>query len=253
MSSKDTSVIKYKVGKNRFEIVITRGTHKDFKEGKLKINNICETNVIFSNAEKGTKASQEEIKASFPEMTEIQILEKIAHEGELQLSTEERREAIDMKKRQICEYISKTYVDPTNNGALPSTRVMNAINNIKGLQLDINKSAQDQAVDIVKKLSSVLNLKKNETSGILTISMMYYAKCLGIIKKWCRIRKERPSGDNFLLEIAFASTDMVEFFNQLTQLTGGDYQFANDEAVSTTSSTPSKPEKGGKKGKKGKK
>ena len=57
----------------------------------------------------------------------------------------------------------------------------------------------------------------------------YYAKALGIIKKWCHIRKEKMNGNNFVLEINFATTDMNDFMNQLTQVTNGDYQFENDD------------------------
>ena len=57
----------------------------------------------------------------------------------------------------------------------------------------------------------------------------YYAKALGIIKKWCHIRKEQMNGNNFVLEINFATTDMNDFMNQLTQVTNGDYQFENDD------------------------
>ena len=173
MSTENTSVVKYKSGKNRYEIVITRGTHKDFKDGKLPINKIVETEIIFTNAEKGTRASQEELKAAFPDMTTTQILEKIANEGELIMSTEERRQATEMKKRQIVEYISKTYIDPKMKTPHPTTRIVNAMNTIKGLQIDINRSVQDQVPDIVKKISTLIRLHKNETSGHLTLSMVY--------------------------------------------------------------------------------
>ena len=94
----------------------------------------------------------------------------------------------------------------------------------------------------------------------------YYAKALGIIKKWCHIRKEKMNGNNFVLEINFATTDMNDFMNQLTQVTNGDYQFENDdqciffhlERMNNIGSVPtakdtSKSNDKKKKGKKGKK
>lgn len=52
-----TQLVRYKQGKNTFEIMVKPGTVKKYREGKLDINSVIETDVIFKNQSKGDRAN----------------------------------------------------------------------------------------------------------------------------------------------------------------------------------------------------
>jgi ribosome maturation protein SDO1 len=97
----------------RFEILVRPEPAFDFKQGKpLQIFNILVAEVIFTDASKGLRASDEQLKKAFQTTDIGEVADTIIKRGELQLTIEQRRNFVDEKRKQIVAFIARHCVDP---------------------------------------------------------------------------------------------------------------------------------------------
>ena len=53
----------------------------------------------------------------------MEIAEQILIKGDLSLNTDQRRKLVEEKKKQISQYINKSFVDPRSHLPHPITRI----------------------------------------------------------------------------------------------------------------------------------
>src|SRR5207245_11271325 len=89
-------------GQDTFEILVKTQPALDYKLGKpIPISQVLMIEEVYSDSGKGTRASEEKLQKSFGTTDAVKVAEEIMKSGELQLTTEQRRELIDEKRRQI--------------------------------------------------------------------------------------------------------------------------------------------------------
>lgn len=172
MSTDNSLTIIYSKGGHKFEIYVDREKYPEFLKGHKTFEEISLGNVIF-NETKG-QLSEETYTTIFGTADEMTILKTIAKNGEPQYTVQQRRKLVEEKRKQIIEYITKTYIDPKTNLPHPASRIENGMSTIKGLKIDLNQSVIKQGDDIAKQLKSKILLVKNETHGVLHIDIAYY-------------------------------------------------------------------------------
>ncbi len=146
-----------------FEVLVKPQKALDYRMGKItSITEVLVTETIFSDANKGTKVSEETLRKHFETTEPLKIAEIILKKGMLQLTTEQRRKMVEDKRKQIIDFISRQCVDPKTNLPHPPARIENAMEKIH-YPIDPFKSVEEQAKEIIKLLRPVLPLK-NGTS-----------------------------------------------------------------------------------------
>lgn len=178
-----------------FEILVKPQKALDYRRGKTTtITEVLVTETIFSDANKGTKVSEENLKKAFGTTDSLKIAETILKKGTLQLTTEQRRKMIEDKRRQIIDFISRQAVDPKTNLPHPLLRIENAMGQIH-YSIDPFKPAEEQAKEIIKLLRPVLPLKMEQVSVSVRIPAEYSAKAYGTIRGFGTIKKEEWRAD----------------------------------------------------------
>ena len=104
-----------------FEILVKPQKALDYRNGKISgITEVLAAELIFSDANKGTKVSEESMHKAFGTVDALQIADIILKKGTLQLTTEQRRKMVEDKRRQIIDFISRQAVDPKDKPAASS-------------------------------------------------------------------------------------------------------------------------------------
>ncbi len=107
MSDKFTTA-RLSRGQDRFEILVKPQPALDYKLGKpIPISQVLMIEEVYSDSGKGTRASEEKLQKNFGTTDAAKVAEEIMRAGELQLTTEQRRQLIDEKRRQIISIISR--------------------------------------------------------------------------------------------------------------------------------------------------
>lgn len=178
-----------------FELLVKPQKALDYRMGRIaSITEVLATEIIFSDANKGTKVSDENLHKAFGTTDSLKIADTILKKGTLQLTTEQRRKMTEEKHRQIIDFISRQCVDPKTNLPHPPSRIENAMEKIH-YPIDPFKSLEEQAKDIIKLLRPILPLKMEQVSVDVRIPVEYAARAYGKVKEFGTIRKEEWRAD----------------------------------------------------------
>jgi ribosome maturation protein SDO1 len=178
-----------------FEVLVKPEKALDYRVGKISaITEVLIAETIFSDANKGTKVSEETLRKAFGTTDPLKVAEIILKRGTLQLTTEQRRKMIEDKRRQIIAFISRQCVDPRTNLPHPPTRVEQAMEQIH-YSIDPFKTTEEQAREIIKLLRQILPLKMEQVSVSVRIPAEYAARAYGTIKALGTIKREEWRAD----------------------------------------------------------
>jgi ribosome maturation protein SDO1 len=209
----------------KFEILVKPEPALDFKMGKpLGISQILVIDEVYSDAGKGTHASSDKLEKAFATVDAIKIAEEILKHGELQLTTEQRRELVEEKRKQIVAFISRNCIDPRSGTPHPPVRIEQAMNQVK-YSIDPFKSADEQAKDIIEELRVIIPIKMEHMRVAIKILAEFGAKGYGAVKNYGTITREEWQADGALVAVVEMPAGLYgPFVERLGKITQGTIQ-----------------------------
>jgi ribosome maturation protein SDO1 len=224
MSAKYT-LVRYQHGNEKFEIMVDPDKGLEYKRGERKeIENVLLIDTIFTDANKGEKASAEKLEHTFGTSDPLEVADQIFNRGVFQLTAQQRREMMDQKLRQIIHIISRTYVDPKTKLPHPPVRIENALEDAK-VQIDPFKPADEQVKEVVKALRSILPMSSENVQIAIKIPAEYTGKSYGIVKDFGEIKREEWQSDgSWIAVIEMPAALQVEMMEALGKATQGNVQ-----------------------------
>lgn len=221
MSDKYT-IARMTINNEHFEILVKPEKALQYRLGKMAgVREVLAGEIIFSDANKGTKPSEESLRKAFSTTDALKIAETILAKGTLQLTTEQRRKMVEDKRRQIIDFISRQSVDPKTNLPHPPTRIENAMEQVR-YPIDPFKPVEEQAKEIIKLLRTILPLKMEQITLGVTIPAAYSVRAYGTIKGFGTIKREEWRNDGSwygILEMPAGS--YAPFLEKLGEITKG--------------------------------
>ncbi len=179
----------------RFEILVKPDNALAYRLGKTtSISNALVSDTIYMDANKGDKPSEEKLRKAFGTTDSFQIASIILQKGILQLTTEQRKQLIDDKRKQIIAFISRQCIDPRTNLPHPPLRVERALQQIH-YSIDAFKEVEEQARDIIKLLRTILPLKMEQIQITINIPPQFASKAYGTVKRFGTIKNEEWRND----------------------------------------------------------
>ncbi|MDI6847463.1 MAG: ribosome assembly factor SBDS [Candidatus Bathyarchaeia archaeon] len=189
------TIARFTKDNEHFEVLVKPEKALDYRVGKTSaITEVLVAETIFSDANKGTKVSEEALRKAFGTTESLKVAEVILKRGTIQLTTEQRRKMIEDKRKQVIAFISRQCVDPRTNLPHPPLRVEQAMEQIH-YSIDPFKPVEEQAKEIIKLLRSILPLKMEQVSVGVRIPAEYSAKAYGTIKGFGTIKREEWRAD----------------------------------------------------------
>ena len=178
-----------------FEI-LTKPKHAlSYKLGKTtSVSEVLVTDIIFTDAGKGLKASEEKLQEKFGTTDPLKIAGIILKKGTLQLTTEQRKQLVEEKRRQIVSFISRECVDPKTNLPHPPLRVEQAMKQIH-YSIDSSRGVEEQAKEIIKLLRPILPLKMEKISVAIRIPPEHASRVYGAVKGFGTIKRDQWQAD----------------------------------------------------------
>ncbi len=197
----DVTIVRYSFEGEKFEILVKPDPALDYKLGKKKdLSAVLVSDEIYTDSGKGTKPGNEKLLKAFKTEELAEIAQIILQKGDLNLTTNQRRRMIDEKKKQIVEFIVKTYVDPKTHLPHPPLRVEQAMKDAK-VSIDPQKTADEQAKNIVEKLRSIIALKSENLQLEITVPAQYASQSYSVLKSVGSLKKEEWQNNGSLKAI----------------------------------------------------
>ena len=217
----DVTVVRYSFEGEKFEILVKPDPALDFKLGKKKdISSVLVSDEIYTDSNKGTKPSTEKLLKAFKTDNETEIAQKILEKGDLNLTTDQRRKMVEGKKKQIVEFIAKTFVDPRTHLPHPPLRIEQAMKDAR-VSIDPQKTVDEQIKDVVEKLRSIIPLKSENLSLEIIVPAQYASQSYAVLKSVGSLKKEEWQNNGSLkaiLEIpAAARPNVIDKLGSITK------------------------------------
>jgi ribosome maturation protein SDO1 len=224
MSDKYTTARITKSGE-KFEILVKPDPALDYKMGKpTPVSQLLVIDEIYADASKGTRASAEKLQKSFGTTDPISVAEEIMRHGELQLTTEQRRQLVEDKRKQIIAFISRNCIDPRTGTPHPPLRIEQAFSQIR-LVIDPFKPADEQAKAAIDELRTLLPLKIEKMKVAVKVFPEHAAKAYGSIKGYGTITKEEWQADGSLVALVEMPAGLYgSFIDRIGKITQGTVQ-----------------------------
>src|SRR5215831_5279030 len=107
------SIARLAKGPDKFEILVKPQQALDYKLGKqVAVSQLLVIEEIYADSNKGTRASADKLQKYFGTTDPLKAAEEIMKTGELQLTTDQRRQLVEDKRRQIISIITRNAIDP---------------------------------------------------------------------------------------------------------------------------------------------
>jgi len=224
MSDKYTTARITKSGE-KFEILVKPEPALDYKMGKPSpVSQILVIDEVYADASKGTHASTEKLQKSFGTTDPLVIAEEIMKHGELQLTTEQRRQLVEDKRKQIIAFISRNCIDPRTGSPHPPLRIEQAFSQIRMI-IDPFKPAEEQAKTAIDELRALLPIKIEKMRVAVKVFPEHAAKAYGSIKGFGTITKEEWQADGSLVALVEMPAGLYgSFIDRIGKLTQGTVQ-----------------------------
>jgi len=205
----------------KFEVLVKPDAVQRLRDGK-EVDLLRELAIdeIFKDAHKGSKASEEKMTEFFGTTEPLAVAKQIVQRGEIQLTTEQRRQMLEAKRRQIVQYIAANAINPQTGTPHPPQRIENAMEEAK-VHVDPFKSVEEQVKEILDALRPLIPIRFEKVRIAVKLSAEDSAKAYGDIKSFGSIVKEEWSPTGAWIGVvempAGLQTDFLDRLNAKTK------------------------------------
>jgi ribosome maturation protein SDO1 len=223
MVALDESIIaKLKTHGKTFEVFVDPDGALAFKRGDpVKIENILAVEDVFSDARNGDRPAEQDVLNAFGTTDAIKIAEKIINEGELQLTTEQRRKIQEDKKKQVIAFIARNAINPQTKAPHPPARIETAMDEA-GIHIDPMKSVEEQVDITMKAIRPIIPIRFEEVKIAVKLPPEYAAKAYGGVAKFGNLLKQEWQNDGSWIGVISIPAGMQdELYSLLNSLTKG--------------------------------
>jgi ribosome maturation protein SDO1 len=210
---------------DKFELLVKPDPALEYKMGKrFDISSVLVSDEIYSDANKGSRASSEKMMKHFKTTDSTDVAKQIIARGELNLTTDQRRKMVEEKKKQIVQFINRSFVDPKTHLPHPVVRIEAAMEEVR-MQIDPFKKVEDQAKSVVDALRRILPLKSETVKLTITVPPQFAAQSYSVLKSTGDLRSEEWLADGSLRAVLDMNASIRgQFLDKLGAATKGSAQ-----------------------------
>jgi len=221
MDTSDAIKVKYK-GSQDFEILVEPELAKEAKlEGKNHdINRLLFVQEVFLDAGKGDRASAEDLEEEFGTRQVLNAAEEIFEKGEMQLTTDQRKEIREDKRKQIISMIARRVQNPKTGNPHPPQRVENALEEA-GFNVDEDIGVEEQFEDAIDRIRPIIPVSLEEKVVAIKIPNDEAGKAYDKIQSTAEIKDEQWGNEYFFAKVKIPAGVLSDLMEELQEMTSG--------------------------------
>ncbi len=178
-----------------FEVLVDPEKALEVKDGEdVDLDDLIAADEIFVDADKGKRAGDVDLNRIFGTNDHKEIVYKIIRDGEVQLTTKQRKEMRQEMRKNIAATISRRAVNPQTGKPHPPKRIMNAMDEA-GIHVDEMKDVETQVSDALDKIRAILPISVEEVEIAVRVPAEYAGQASGKLRDIGDIKKEDWGND----------------------------------------------------------
>jgi ribosome maturation protein SDO1 len=215
------TVVRLSVEGEKFEIIVKPDPALEFKLGKRKeVSGVLVSDEVYSDSNKGTRASTEKLMKAFKTTDSNSIATIILQKGDLNLTTDQRRKMVTEKRKQIVDFIAKSFVDPRSHLPHPPLRIEQAMEDAR-VSIDPFRNTDEQIKEIIEQLRSIIPLKSENMLLEVVVPAQFAAQSYSVLKSFGSLKKEEWQSNGSLKVIldipAAARANVIDRLGSVTK------------------------------------
>ena len=223
MVALDESIIaRLKTHGKTFEVFVDPDGALALKRGEaVKIENIVAVEDVFSDAKNGDRPAEQDVINAFGTTDALQIAQKIILEGELHLTTEQKKRIQDEKKARVISIIATNAINPQTKGPHPPARIEAAMNEA-GVHIDPMKNVDELVEIAMKAIRPLIPIRFEEVRIAVKLPAEFAAKAYGGVAGFGALTKQEWQNDgSWIGVITIPAGRQDELYSLLNRLTKG--------------------------------
>lgn len=216
---------RYEHGEHHFEVLIDPYDAQKLKNGEeVDLEKALAIDEVFKDAKKGDRASDVTVKKVFGTTDVLVIARRIVMEGEIQLTTDQRRKMTEEKRKQIVTYIARNAINPLAKAPHPPQRIENAMAEAR-VHIDPFKSVESQVKGVLDAIKVLIPIRIEKATLAVKLTAEQYGRVYRDITDFGQIKKEEWTGGGDWIGLVELPAGMQgEFQERLGKKTHGDVQ-----------------------------
>jgi ribosome maturation protein SDO1 len=221
MDTSEAIKISYSGGKD-FEILVDPDLAKEAKlEGEdHEIQRLLFVQEIFTDAGAGERASVEELGDEFNTKNVMEAAEEIFENGEMQLTTDQKAEMREDKRKQIINMIARRVQNPQTGNPHPPNRVENALEEA-GFHVDAMEDVEEQFSEAIDAIRPIIPVSLDEKLVAIRIPVDETGRAYDKIQQVAEVKDEEWGNEYFTAKIKLPAGILTELMEEIQEITGG--------------------------------
>ena len=149
---------------------------------------------IWSDSRQGDRPNESDLVKAFETNNTLECAAKILEKGSIQLTTQQRKEMTEEKRKKIITAIATTATDPKTKSPHPRTRIENALEESR-FSVDPFLSVERQVEDAIKVLRPLIPLQFMMAKLAFRVPGSDYGGVLGVLRDLVEKEEWLSNGD----------------------------------------------------------
>lgn len=209
----------------KFEILVDPELALEVKQGKeVPLDDLLAVPEVFEDSKKGTRPTSDIINKTFGTNDMAVIAPRIIREGEVQLTTEQRKKMLEEKSKAIANIISTQGINPQTGAPHPAERVLRAMEEAK-VRVDIEKRPEEQVDAVLKAIQPIIPIRIEKVQVAIKVPPQYAGRAAGVIRNFGTPSREEWAADgSYMCVMELAGGIQAMLYDKLNSLTHGEVQ-----------------------------
>jgi ribosome maturation protein SDO1 len=221
VSVEDAVIARLTRDHGHFEILVDSEKALKFRRGdNISMDSILAVRGVFRDARKGERIPDNELEKVFGTTDVNRIAVQIIKNGDIQLTTEQRRKLTEDKRRQVADMISKQGINPKTKLPHPMQRILNAMEEAR-VQVDPFRPAEEQVKGVVESLQGILPISIERIEVAIRVPIQYAGKVSSVVRNLAPVKKEEWKSDAWVALIEIPAGMQSAIYSKLNELTSG--------------------------------
>ena len=183
VSLDDAVIARLERGGSRYEILVDPELAQQWRKspGSVSMEDVLAVEEIWSDSRQGDRPNESDLVKSFETNDTLECAAKILEKGSIQLTTQQRKEMTEEKRKKIINAIATPATDPKTKAPHPRTRIENALTESR-FSVDPFLSVERQVEDAIKVLRPLIPLQFVMAKIAFRIPGSDYGGALGVLR-----------------------------------------------------------------------
>ena len=196
VSLDDAVIARLERGGSRYEILVDPELAQKWKKDPDSVNmeDVLAVEEIWSDSRQGDRPNESDLVKAFETNKTLECAAKILEKGSIQLTTQQRKEMTEEKRKKIINAIATTATDPKTKSPHPRTRMENALEESR-FSVDPFLSVESQGEDAIKVLRPLIPLQFMMAKLAFRVPGSDYGGVLGVLRDLVEKEEWLSNGD----------------------------------------------------------